>query len=74
MNAGTIIEEIKHLPPDERAEVASFVRTMDEKRQWTPEELGAACERMVQEQDERKAYVMWDQIKSGFYGDDLPNA
>lgn len=74
MNAGTIIEEIKHLPPNERAEVASFVRAMEEKRQWTPEELGAACERMVAETDPRKVAILKEQITAGFYGDDLPDA
>lgn len=37
-------------------------------RMWTPEELGAAAERMVAEEDEEKSKEMWKEIVDGFYG------
>ena len=38
-------------------------------RQWSPEELGAAAERMVAEKDPAQAQAQWKRIVAGFYGD-----
>ena len=38
-------------------------------RQWSPEELGAAAERMVAEKNPAQAQAQWKRIAAGFYGD-----
>ena len=40
MSAQEIIEQIKHLPPDERAQVAKFV--VDNDDSWIPDEFKEA--------------------------------
>ena len=60
---------IEKLPPDEQAQVARFVRTLEPGRMWTPEELGAAAQRMVGEADPARAKAQWQRIAAGFYGD-----
>ena len=40
MNAQEVIEQIKHLPPDERAQVTKFVVESDDS--WIPEEFKEA--------------------------------
>ena len=39
-------------------------------RMWSPEELGAAAQRMVDEPDPEKARVLWEELAAGFYGDE----
>jgi ABC-type nitrate/sulfonate/bicarbonate transport system substrate-binding protein len=74
MTAEMIIEEINHLPPAEKAEVVSYVRALEAKCQWTPEELEEAAERLIVETDPVRVEVLKARITAGFYGDDLPNA
>ena len=74
MNAVMIIEEIKHLPRAEKAEVVSFVRALETKRQWTAIELDDAAERLIAETDPVKVEILKAQITAGFYGDELPHA
>lgn len=38
-------------------------------RMWTPEELGEAAQRMVDEADPARAKAQWQRIVAGFYGD-----
>ena len=38
-------------------------------RQWSPEELGAAAEAMVEEKDPARAEMLKKRIVAGFYGD-----
>ena len=38
-------------------------------RRWSPEELGAAAEQMVAEEDPVRAQALWERIAAGFYGD-----
>jgi predicted transcriptional regulator len=42
MSAKEIIEQIKSLPPDERAQVAKFIVEQDDS--WIPEDFKAAME------------------------------
>jgi len=52
---GEIIDEIKHLPPVELARVVSFLRTLDEGRQKTGQELEELAEKMAGERDPVRA-------------------
>lgn len=74
MTAEAMIEEFKHLPVHEQAEVARFIKGSEASRLWTPEELGAAADAMVQERDPVKAQKLWDEIVVGFYGGEPPDA
>jgi hypothetical protein len=67
MNAAQIIDEIKHLSPGEQAQVALFVRQLEE-RQWTGTELSDAAVAMTAEKDPAKAGAAWERIVVGFYG------
>ena len=60
---------IELLPPAEQAQVARFIRTLEPGRMWTPEELGEAAQRMVDEADPARAKAQWERIVVGFYGD-----
>jgi hypothetical protein len=68
MSAAEIIDEIKHLPPDEQAQVASFFREW--KRPMTPEELGKLAERLAGESDPQRARALMQEMTVGFYGED----
>jgi len=68
VTAGEIINEIKHLPPGEQAEVARYVRTLDAERRLTPKELGELAGKLANENDPAKAQTLKEEIASGFYG------
>ncbi|MGB8355482.1 MAG: hypothetical protein WCD79_16410 [Chthoniobacteraceae bacterium] len=70
VNAVEIIDEIKHLPPGEQAQVVNFLRVLDEGRQKTGQELEDLAEKMVAECDPVKAERLKEEIISGFYGKD----
>ncbi len=64
-----------HVPDGTKAEIIlpgeelAGVPERTTGRQWSPEELGAAAERMVTEKDPVQAQAQWKQIVAGFYGD-----
>ena len=63
---------IEKLPPDEVRALRDWIveRTEVAKgRMWTPEELGAAAQEMVDEPDPNRANAQWQRIAAGFYGD-----
>ena len=68
MTAAKIIEEIKHLPPAEQAEVIQFAYHLDAERQLTGKELSALAERMTQTTDPAEAALVREAIVRGFYG------
>ena len=68
MTATQIIEEIKQLPPKERAEVESFVRHDDSAMRLSPEGLGALAKSMVETPDDNEAADLEEKIIAGFYG------
>jgi hypothetical protein len=67
MTATQIIEEIKQLPPKERAEVESFVRHDDSIARLSPTELGALAKSMAETADDNKAAELEEKIIAGFY-------
>ncbi len=68
MTAAKIIEEIKHLPANEQAEVIRFVYHFDAERQLSGKELSALAERMTQTTDPAEAALVREAIVRGFYG------
>ena len=70
MNAAAIIDEIKHLPPDEREQVVEFVQTLETRRPWSGEKLTEYERKMVESTDPAEAQRLKEQIVAGFYGDE----
>lgn len=68
MTATQIIEEIKQLPPKERAEVESFVRHDDSAARLSPADLGALAKSMAETPDDNEAAELEEKIIAGFYG------
>lgn len=68
MTAAEIIEEIKRLPPMEQNRVLDFVRTADDQRRLSPEELGDLAKRMAEVEDPVEADRLQVEIVRGFYG------
>jgi hypothetical protein len=62
---------IERLPPEEFRALREWIVSRDASagRQWSPEELGAAAERMVAEEDPANADALAKRIVGGFYGD-----
>jgi hypothetical protein len=69
MSASQVIEEIKHLPPAEQAEVIRFAYQLARKRQLTGEELGELAKQMVESTDPVEAGRLREEIVRGFYGE-----
>ncbi len=73
MTAAQIIEEIVSLPPEQRAEVVRFTRTIDTTGLLSAKELSALASRLTETADASQALVLRDSIERGFYGS-KPNA
>jgi transcription antitermination factor NusG len=69
MTAVQIIEEIRHLPPEERERVVGFVRSIDRPRKLSSEELNELAQRLVDARTEEEAAKLKEQITAGFYGE-----
>ena len=70
MNAAAIIDEIRHLPPAEQAQVLAFVQTLETRRPWSGEKLTEYEKKMVDASDPAEALRLKEQIVAGFYGDE----
>jgi hypothetical protein len=68
MSATQVIEEIKHLPPAEQAEVIQFAFQLARTRPLTGNELAALAQRMVDSNDPAEVERLKTSIASGFYG------
>jgi len=68
MTAARIIDEIRQLPASEKAQVLRFVRTLDEGRQLTGQELSNLAGKLPEEIDLTKVQALKYQILAGFYG------
>ena len=68
MSASQVIEEIKHLPPDEQAEVIRFAFQLARNRQLTGAELADLAKQMVESKDPAVANQLRAEIVRGFYG------
>ena len=69
MTAAAVIEEIKHLPPEDQSRVIRFVNELARKRQLTGEELGVLVQRMVDSKDPAEIKKLREEIHRGFYGE-----
>ena len=68
MSATQVIEEIKHLPRAEQAEVIHFVNELARSSQVSGDELGKLAKRMVEAKDPAEADRLKEEIVRGFYG------
>jgi hypothetical protein len=69
VNASEIIEEIKRLSSNEKAEVlTALLRSQTTKRQLSPDELVALADQMVATKDPEEADRLEKEILAGFYG------
>lgn len=70
----TVVEieaAIEQLPPEDFRKLKEWIDQRAQSaaaRMWTPEELGAAAQRMVDEPDPERAKAQWKEIVRGFYG------
>jgi hypothetical protein len=70
VNAVEIIDEIKHLPPAEKAQVIRYVQTLEAKAPWTAGQLTEAATLLATERDASRAQSLKKEIAKGFYGED----
>ena len=68
MTSAEIIEQIQNLPPDELAEVASFVRALRDRPLMNGKELTDLAEQLGDESDPEKTADLKRRIAAGFYG------
>jgi len=68
VSSAAIIEEIKHLPPAEQAEVIRFAIQLAQTRPLAPAELTALAERLSRTTDPAEAEKLKSAIAGGFYG------
>jgi hypothetical protein len=69
VTASQIIEEIKRLPSEQKAEVLSeLLRSQKDKGMLSPDELVALADRMVATKDPEEADRLEKEIIAGFYG------
>jgi len=68
MTARDVIEQIKHLPSDQRESVLSFVRELDSSNRISGSELNALAERFAMATKPEDVSVLREDIVSGFYG------
>ena len=69
MSAAQVIEEIKHLPPNEQAEVIQFVVELARTRQLTAQELGKLADRLATTDDPAEIVRLRSAMTRGFYGE-----
>jgi hypothetical protein len=68
VTAKEIIEEIKHLPDQEQAQVIRFAYRLDAERQLGAGELGDLAKRLADCNNPADAAVLREMIVHGFYG------
>ncbi len=69
MTKTQIIEEIKRLPLEEKAEVlTALLRSQTTKRQLSGDELVALADQMIATKDPEEADRLEKKILAGFYG------
>ena len=68
MSSQQIIEAIKELPPEQRADVVRFAQQYEAVPQLSPEELGALADRLAIATDPAEIAGLEKAIVNGFYG------
>ncbi len=69
MTAAKVIEEIKHLAPNEQAEVIQFAVELARSRQLTAKELGELADRLADSADPAEIIRLKSAMTRGFYGE-----
>jgi hypothetical protein len=69
MTAASVIEEIKHLTPNEQAEVIQFAVELARRRQLTAQELGELADRLAESNDPAEIIRLKSAMTRGFYGE-----
>jgi hypothetical protein len=69
MTAAKVIEEIRHLAPNEQAEVIQFAMELARSRQLTARELGELAEQLAGSQDPAEIIRLKSALTRGFYGE-----
>jgi len=69
VSAAKVIEEIKHLSPNEQAEVIQFAVELARSRQLTAEELGDLADRLAKSDDPAEIIRLRSAMTRGFYGE-----
>jgi hypothetical protein len=69
MTAAQVIDEIKHLPRDQQAEVVSFLFEFAKTRQLTGNELGDLAERLAASTDPAEIARLRLGMTRGFFGE-----
>jgi hypothetical protein len=68
VKATDVIDEIKHLPPAEQAEVIRFAIGLARDRQLSGEELGQLADQLARSEDPAEITRLRSAMKRGFYG------
>jgi hypothetical protein len=69
MSAAQVIDEIKHLPPAEQAEVVRFALELARTRPLTGEQLGKLADRLAESNDPAETARLRSAMTRGFYGE-----
>jgi hypothetical protein len=69
VSAAKIIEEIRHLPPGEQAEVIQFTFELARSRQLSGKELGELANRLSESDDPGEITRLKSAMTRGFYGE-----
>jgi hypothetical protein len=69
MSATQVIEDIKHLPPAEQAEVIQFAFQLARTRPLTGSELTSLAQRMADSDDPAEVARLKTSLVGGFYGE-----
>lgn len=69
MTAAKVIDEIKHLPPNEQAEVIQFTVELARSRQLSAPELGELAGRLAESDDPTEIVRLKSAMTRGFYGE-----
>jgi hypothetical protein len=69
MTEAKVIEEIKHLPPSEQAEVIQFAVALARNRQLSGPELGELAKELASSDDPADIVRLKSALTRGFYGE-----
>jgi len=69
VSAAKVIDEIKHLPPGEQAEVIQFTIGLARSRQLSGKELGELANRLSESENPVEIVRLKSTMTRGFYGD-----
>lgn len=69
MTAAKVIEEIKHLPPGEQAEVIQFAVELARSRKLSGPELGELAKQLAGSHDPADIVRLKSALTRGFYGE-----